>query len=532
MDKQILYISTLFFSAIISAQNGTLKVETTGSIKVFTTASLTVNEKITNLGDGNNFILKTDANLIQISNVENTGYITAERAITELKNSAAAVDYVYWGSPVLGQQTIGSGGFSPGTPSNRFYSYSESNDRFYATGDPTFTPGKGYAVRAEDGLGSPYDKKYIFKGTPNNGDINFSIIKSPDNPVGTVHGYNLIGNPYPSNINFSELYAGNNQGGNNPLIYNTAYFWTNATYQQYQQGSGYGGNNYAVWNATGGSNGTSPAGTPKPNGIIKVGQGFIVQKINEGSAPLIFKNAYGVKKLRVTDPASFYQKGGAEKNRFWLNLIAPSQLVNSQLIGYIEGGSNGYEQDYDAEAFGNFSDLFYSVLPNKKLVIQGKNVNFSEDDKVTLGANFFQTGSYTIALDQPEGIFVSTQDIYLKDNLKRTVTNLSEGSYQFQSSAGDTATRFEIIYKPESFLATDEETNSSIQVYRKANIFIINSPIDKILELELYDTSGKLLLKKKPNATDLEIDGSTLVQGVYLIKIKTKNSVLTKRIIK
>src|SRR5699024_4213394 len=109
--------------------------------------------------------LKSDGNLLQVneSKTINEGNLKAEREVKGIKynpvaGAAQAIDYVYWSSPVAGQQTKGAGGFSPGTPANRFYYYLESNDRFYETGDPTFRPGRGYAVRAEEGKGIVYDK--------------------------------------------------------------------------------------------------------------------------------------------------------------------------------------------------------------------------------------------------------------------------------------------------------------------------------------------------------------------------------------
>jgi hypothetical protein len=483
-----------------------------------------------NVESGSSLTVESDANLLQINkDAVNVGDIIAQRAVVDLRNiPGTAVDYVYWSSPVSGQKTKGAGGFSPGTPNNRFYTYRESNDRFYETGDLTFVPGKGYAVRAEGNQGpspftAPYDKTYEFKGIPNNGDISLDIIRSIDNPVGTVHGFNMVGNPYPSNISFDELHA-----GNSTLIYNTAYFWTNASFQQSQQGSGYGGNNYAIYNGTGGSPATAPVGYAIPNGIIKVGQGFIVQKVDLGTAPLLFKNSFGGNNLRVSDAGTFYQKGVSDKNRFWLSLLAPSQLVNTQLVGYVAGATDGFEQDYDAEAFDNYSDLFYSILPAKKLVIQGKGANFSDEDKVMLGANFFQNGSYTIALDKTEGIFANGQNIYLKDKQTGIVTNLSQGSYPFIAAKGDHTGRFEIIYKPETVLATDTKVKEQIVVYRDADNFVIKSP-KVISQVEVYDGSGKLTVVLKPNNTTAILEAATLPNGVYILKIKTKDGETVSR---
>ncbi|SEG50471.1 Por secretion system C-terminal sorting domain-containing protein [Halpernia humi] len=496
---------------ILSGTNALAKnltINSGGKLTINGGGNLTVTDFIkNNTGSDDSFTLKSDGNLIQTNNVSNTGNMTVERTVTGLQNNpGTAVDYVYWSSPVAGQLTKGTSGFSPGTPSNRFFSYRESNDRFYETADNTFVPGKGYAVQAVNGFSD-----YKFKGVPNNGNISIPITKSADNPVGVVHGYNLVGNPYPSNISFDDLYA-----GNPGLLVNTVYFWTNNNYTANQQGSSYAGNNYAVFNGTGGN----PIGV---NGTIKVGQAFIVQA--QASGTLNFKNSY-----RVSTSGTFYQKNSSTKNRFWLSLTNPNNVVNSQLIGYVAGATDGFEQDYDNEAFDNYSDLFYSELAGKKLVIQGKSENFTPDDTVDLGANISQNGTYTIALGKAEGIFANSQTIYLKDKETGMVTNLSQNNYTFQATKGLSENRFEIIYKPEEVLSTGEVTKGNLLVYRDANNFVIKAS-QKISTVEVYDASGRLLYKIAPANTEVTLSADRLSKGILILKIDLQNGeILTRKI--
>lgn len=497
-------------------------VEPGGSLQIMGGKTLTVDDFLVNNSTADKVNLESDANLLQNNaTAVNVGSITAKRLTGALRNNpGTAVDYVYWGSPVLGQQTKGAGGFSPGTPNAYFFSYRESNDRFYETTDPTFVPGKGYAVRAEGG-----SKTYTFQGKPNNGDISYSLAKSADTPNTVdpskpyVHGYNLVANPYPSNIDFNELYLANSS-----LIYNTAWFWTNNVYEPVQQGSKYNGNNYSVINGTGGVTSTysTYTGTVASNGIIKVGQGFIVQA--KGSGNLNFKNSYNTGHDLRTGSAGvgFFQKGAAQKNRFWLTLTNPNNIVNTQLIGYIAGATDGFEQDYDNEAFDDYSDLFYSSLAGKKLLIQGKSENFTPDDTVDLGANISLNGTYTIALEKGEGIFASGQNIYLKDKANGTVTNLSQNNYVFQATSGLSENRFEIIYKPEEVLSTGDVTQDNLWIYRDANDFVVKAS-QKIKALALYDASGRLILTTKPAALETKIDGNRLLNGVFVLKINLAN---------
>lgn len=521
--------------AISAYSQTSLKVEATGGIKILGEGFLTVTNGITNLGDGNNFVLENDANLIQVNGTSNTGNLLAKRNVTGIHNiPGVAVDYIYWSAPVLGQQTKGPGGFSPGTPNNNFFSYGEWNDRFFETSDITFVPGKGYAVRAENGRGEIYDKGFEFRGVPNNGDISFPIRRSPNTGAtnSVIHGYNLVGNPYPSNIKFDVLYD-----GNAALIYKSIWFWTNATFTQYQQGSNYLGNNYAVYNGTGGNAATRssavPAATVKPNGIVKVGQGFIIQKRDLGPGNLLFKNSYGTgKELRVNTSGAFFSKEAQPKNRFTVQLTAPDNLVNSALIGYISGATDQYEKDYDAEAFTVSANLLYSLLENRRLLIQGKSNDFSTKDKIDLGINFYQNGSYTINLNEAEGIFETGQKVYLKDKLTSVITDLTLGEYSFTSDVGENNSRFEIIYEPESVLATDDLSKEQVVVYRQNGDFVIKSP-KEMTRIEIYEPSGKLIQNLKPNTKMSVIQASTLMNGMYILKIQTVDgAVVSKKIVR
>ncbi|RRQ45323.1 T9SS type A sorting domain-containing protein [Chryseobacterium sp. SC28] len=484
-------------------------------------------------------ILESDANLIQVTNVSvngNTGKMLAKRDVTDMDNVLATqMDYVYWSSPVSGQATTGSAGFSPGTPASRFFEYRESNDTFYGTLDTTFKVGKGYAVRAEVSAAYPenptgYNKTYTFTGVPNNGDYSISLQRSNESGSGGI-GYNLIGNPYPSNIDFEKLYAGNSD-----LIYNTAYFWTNNGYTKTQMGSNYTGNNYAVYNGTGGNAATQAAGgsglTAVPNGIVKVGQGFIVQKKSVGSGLLNFKNSYGTgQDLRVTSPGTFFEKNGSETPRFWIRLTSPSLLANTQLIGYINGASNGFDPDYDAELLSMSSDIFYSVLGSRRLLIQGRSPGFTTEDVVPLGANYYEAGVYKISLENKEGIFASTQKIYLRDKLLNTYTDLTTEDYSFTTSKGTDETRFEIVYKDNVVLGTDAATKSDFEVYRDGDYFVIKSAYT-LGKIELYDASGRMVLTTSSKDKTARIDASALANGFYIIKAENSGKMRTRKIIK
>ena len=481
------------------------------------------------VSENGSLTFENNANLIQVNeNAVNTGNVTVKRESPMKKN-----DYTYWSSPVSGQKLYG---FSPLTSTTRFYEYNEADDMFYSTGinaSSVFKPGKGYAIMAPSSyIFSLQTFKGEFIGIPNNGTsetLQFPL-KLTTGLGYSDKGYNLIGNPYPSNIDFEKLHT-----LNSTKIYNTAYFWTNVDPNRRGStngtGSEYSGNAYAIYNGTGGVPATTPKDAPAgaPNGglpptqFIKVGQGFIVKakKVDNLTFNNTVRDAVGT--------SIFFSKDGVEeRDRYWLKLTTPSLDVNTILIGYVAGATNDFEWDYDAPLLSVGSDSFYSLLNYDTLGIQGRSYPVKPQDIVRLGTKHFEWGNYTISLGEREGIFAERQSIYLKDNLSNTVTNLSEGNYIFTAKAGVTDDRFEIIYQPEAVLVTDSKVKEGIIVYRDLDHFVIKSP--KVMStVHMYDSSGKLITVLKPNSKQEILDALNISNGIYILKITTPDGEVTNR---
>lgn len=501
-----------------------------------------VNEVVNN----GTLTVESDGNLVQINNTTNSGAITVKRN-AKLKR----LDYNYWGAPVAAQNVKS---FSSGTLDSRFYVYNESNDYFdglfvqntYPNGSPSITPtenkntytfiaGKGYAIRASNTAPTTYtdpltSKDWVFTGVPNNGMVDNISLAYTD----ATHGYNLVANPYPSNIDFDALY-----NENDTKIYQTAYFWTNVNPNPIMQGSNYPAqyngvdyyNNYAVYNGSGGVAATATAvnGTVTPDQYIKVGQGFIVKAKPAGKDQrLIFNNNIRIK----TNSGHFFnvRNANATSDRFWLSLTTPLGVQNDLLIAYKENATNDFELDYDAPLLTSPPDSFYSVLGTEKLMIQGRKYPLVKEDKVILGQRFYQDGSYTISIKSKEGIFANGQNIYLKDKLKSTLTNLQNSDYTFEAVAGESADRFEIVYQEEGNLAVVDFDKNELSVFKVNDGYKVISK-NNMQGLEIYDASGKLIKILKQSAKEYYLDKQTYNRGVYILKIKTKDKHITRKII-
>lgn len=525
-------LNTFIFEPFTTAVNGSfiaknLTIDNNGLLTVSANTVVTADQYI-NKSTSDRFVVESDANIMQNSEAANAGDITVRRVA-----NMAKLHFTYWSSPVANQNlfSFSDGGLVGGTPKNRFFVYKESNDMFNSSGINdayNFRTGQGYAIRGKDSYSTNFNSTsaytFTFTGLPNNGNLSYQFLKWSN----ADHGYNLVGNPYPSNLDFDALYDANSS-----LIYGTAYFWTNQQYIPTQQGGSYSGSNYAIYNRSGGVPATFQDGvaSPTPTQYVKVGQGFLVQSMSGSQGqPLQFTNA-----MRSYSAASifFNKQETKSKDRYWLNLKSPSNINNTILVSYIQGASDGYERLYDADVLVLGSDAFYSTNGTAKLAIQGRSYPLKNSDVVTLGAKYFETGNYTITLKEKEGIFNDDQIIYLKDNKLNKIINLTEeGSYSFAAGKGTEDTRFEVIYQDIVSFGSVNRSAGSISVAKDDTEVVVRDSSDHITAIDVYDASGKLVQTiSGKKAKEIRLDTTGLTKGVYVLKITSEKGITTKKVI-
>ncbi|ACU08391.1 CHU large protein; uncharacterized [Flavobacteriaceae bacterium 3519-10] len=474
---------------------------------------------VTILGNGI-LSLENNAQLMQDEDAVNTGNITARRTATIPISTFN--QYAYWSSPVNSQNFRD---IFPAYPTTALY-YNESNDKFY-TSSGVYIAGRGLAVRNPIiATGTATNLSALFTGVPFVGNLPYNLAFTDSS-----HGYNLVGNPYPSNLDLDLLYS------NSTDIESTFRFWDNTSnVQQSQLGSGYQGYSYAIYNAASGtglpSPGTGVGATNNvgkvPNNIVKVGQGFLT-RAKTNVAKLNFKND---QRITAQTKAQFFGKNSADsiRDRYLIELVTPANLVISNAVVYFGNGNNDLAAD-DSKLVSGMSDALFTNAGDEKVVINGRNT-FQDNDVLEVGNRYFADGVYQIRLGTTEGTFANGQHIYLKDKQTGTVTDLSEGNYTFMANAGVSTGRFEIIYRPETVLATDGNNVENLVVYRDGNNFVVKATDAKIDAIDIYDAVGRLIRRLEPRSTTALIDASTFVNGSYILKIDQGNLSTVKKILK
>lgn len=415
------------------------------------------------------------------------------------------LDYSLWSSPVSGQKLKA---FSPNTLDNRFYTYNPTTNIYVPVAAPAttdFASGNGYLIRVpNDHPTTPTIWSGIFRGVPNNGNISVSGLTS-----GT---FNAVGNPYPSTISADAFITANNL--TEPL-----YFWrkTNAA----------AGTAYATYTMAG-AVGTPGNGGITPNGTIQVGQGFIV-KTNSNS--IAFANT-----MRTANTANqILRTATIEKNRIWLNLSKGNEPVNQMMVAYMDGATSEIDNTLDGRYINDNETALTSSLKGEEFVIQAKGLPFDSSDIVPLSFKTELAGSFTIAIDKVDGLFLGNQEIVLKDLKSGTEQNLKTGSYTFTSEAGTFKNRFEIAFKNNQTLDinTPNFDENSVIVFNQNGTLNVSTVENKIKSIRVFDMRGVLITEQKDvNANSAIIKNVTANKQAVLIQITSEdNKTVTKKAI-
>ena len=503
-DNAIIATASFYPEITTTETVNALTINTGTSLKIVSGNNLTVVDVVDNDGT---LTIENNANLKQDNDVTNTG--AGSTVVHRNTDTLMRQDYVLWSSPVDGQQLQA---FSPLTLSTRFYIYDPTlgSAGLYATTSPTanFVTGIGYLIRLPNNHpATPQIWNGVFTGgNANNGTIPLNSLSSST--------YYAIGNPYPSTIDADSFIAGNS-------LTDAMYFW--------RKTNNSANPSYATYTLAGGV-GTAGSGDPLglvPNGVIQVGQGFIV-RTGAAANSLQFTNG-----MRITDNSDlFFRRSQTERNRIWLNLNSDSGVFCQTLVSYMENATSGVDNTIDGRYFNDSQNALTSLINNEEYAIQGRALPFDAADIVPLGFKSVLAGNYNIAIDHVDGFFTDSEAIYLKDNLTNTIHDLRLAPYTFSTEAGVFNTRFELRYNNLLAVSQPSFTVNNVVVYKQNQELVINAGKTEISKVQVYDVRGRLLVEKtNVNATELHMNPGVSNQ-VLLVKITSiTNEIVIKKVV-
>ncbi|MFL0353496.1 DNRLRE domain-containing protein [Xanthomarina sp. GH4-25] len=540
------------FSACSLTVNGTLTIEDNFYVEIEHDALIN--------GD---LIIEDGGSLVQ--NVDTGIYKNSETGESKFIKSTDILenwyDYTYWSSP-MSNLTIAT---SPLTISDRSFWYDANNyldvliedantntftpgsddiddngdDWQWTTGSTPMIPGTGFAAsHSSSGFTSGIAYDYEFVGEFNNGEITASIVYDPLNTGGH---WNLLGNPYPSAIDF-DAFITNNPGVVDGLVY----LWSQAT-DPIETASGnelinFNNADYIMMNTGSGSVNNSPNTLLE---YIPSGQSFFIAGLS--NANVTFNNS-----MRIKDGGSngqFFKTSNSKKtenteaNKIWLNLLTDAGGFNQILVAYVEGATNDFDgSSYDAPRLtSNVPAIIYTQIAgieNEFFAIQGKDVNsINEDEIIPIGfsTSIESPTVYSLSIQHLIGDFLTSNTIYLKDNLLSTIHNISASDYSFTSDIGEFNNRFEILFNNNALsVETFQETSNELQIINLDNDRINfkaaqNLTINKII---IYDVLGRQIYRLNGENNSETYSLSKLSDAVYIAKVElSNNTIITKKFI-
>jgi hypothetical protein len=367
--------------------------------------------------------------------------------------------------------------------------YNEATNTFDALITPTTIPmpvGKGFSVWT-------YAANEIrtFSGTVNNGTVTPAVQLTGTAGIGT--GWNLIGNPYPSAIDWNAASGWTKTG-----IANSVYVWNNNQYATYVGGIG--------------SNGGSR--------YIAMEQGFFVQTTS-ASANISMNN-----NVRVHNTVG-YLKTDEEEPADILR-VKVNMGVNSDeaVIAIRDNGSDIFNFETDAVKLpGNAtspqmhtiksdnSQLAISVLTQIENIV-GKYVY----------VDYAETGIHQLLYTHT---LTGTTIPRLFDTKTLTVVE-PNSPYSFQATIGESSARFQFIESlPMSI--NNPQNNSNLAVWESNNsLFIVCATDEVIKQVSVYSVEGNLVCQGIQSSYDI----SYLSKAMYLVKVITNKQIVTKKIIR
>lgn len=412
-----------------------------------------------------NLVLEDGASIIDNGDVNVLTNITLKRNGTK-----SAGIYNYWSSPVESGNLASLGGNT--------YSYNEPGRiagnyvTGWATATGAMTVGVGYTATAT-GAAS-------FTGKLNTGTILIPVTRTAIDASVINDGWNLIGNPYPSELNLAKFLD------TNTTLVKSAYYWD--------------GSNY----------------TTKNTGNIPSCQGFFVQAIS--SSTVKFSN-----KMRVGGATALFR---TELQESTIIPITDNVGHSDQTqIDINTAATDGYDARYDAVKLkGNTNLQLYSKIGTDNFAINSLN-SPAEGKIVYLGLDAI-AGTFTIgkATAQLEGT-----DIYLNDKTSNKTINLSASSYTFTTNAVTGSNRFSLIIGSAVTTAIISNSNTNVSAIYVSNdrLFASNMPYGS--SVTLFNTTGQEVVSGITSEEGLNVSG--LEEGLYIVKASNATTSATSKII-
>lgn len=438
------------------------------------------------LQNGGYFEVRDDAALVQTDDaslIEGDGIYVVKRESQPLGHY---YDYAYWSSPLqAGSFTLGE--VVPGAW--RYYAFDATQQVANTNPNPGWIQkqatdlmeaGKGYAISAPVSFqGGTLKVTFRKDGVAfGNGQVEVPVYINGQGADGG-DDWNLIGNPYPSAVDFDALAT------QNADIQGSAYLWTNCA--GLDSTGSHQGSGYSIYNLSGATAACAGAG-PTAGRYIASGQAFMVEANANGT--VTFSNTQ-----RATQNDRFINR--PSRSGIWLDFQkADTSSFKQILIAFHPSATEDYDRLYDAHAMNT---TFYAWNGDQKYTIEGLPAWDGSEHRIPLGYTASSAGTYTISVNHTEGD-LNDVHAYLLDRLTDRLYALAEGPYRFNTAEGTFDDRFVLVLSPRTLKDETIQTDALRIAADGKGHYTVSDARRNIALVEVYDITGKLI-------TAQEVDG-------------------------
>lgn len=338
-----------------------------------------------------------------------------------------------------------------------------------------------------------------FFGPPHRGNIPINGIASYTPGNGAADGWNLLGNPYPSAINWEEMI----QQGDFDSVYPYLYL------RDAKSG------NYVAWN------GLTGMGTGSP--LIPAYSGFLVQFFGTPSGS--FKEA---RKQQQINPGIFKTKTQTLKLK-----ISSTDLSDLVQLAWLDSGALHTDNREDIPKLLAASTMMATKNESGNWVCMDLRTSNRGADTVQLLVG--GVGKLKLELLEKEvGV-----GYYLEDIIKQSKQELTSTGLMIEPGELDSL-RFRIIRMPATGTGFAEMKKAELDIFPNpaTDRFRVglNENLRGNLNLCVYEVSGRLVQAQKfsaenPVADWFELDASTYQNGIYILELSNENNRMTGKLI-
>jgi hypothetical protein len=338
-------------------------------------------------------------------------------------------------------------------------------------------------------------------------------------------GFHLIGNPYPSPIDWNAP-----NGWTRTNIDDAIYFFNASDNDQYT-----GSYTSFVNNVSTGNNATNST----PN-IIPSMQGFFV-KVSDLETGNDVTGTLGMNNtVRSTDHQEFYKASERDlKPLIRLNAGYKVETKNDALVIYFSSyATPNFEKEMDAHKLMNTDPAvpsFYNITEDKKeLAINA--IPFPESrsyKKIPLGIKADQSGEMKIDLASVENLNPNF-NIYLIDHEKSKGQNLrNKPEYTFSIKKGTHNSRFELMFSEVEVTSPAIAFNEPFDVAVEDGSVVVSLNLEEnqVGILRASTITGQILQIKEAGGKDRVVFDGITSNGVYIINLQLGKAQHAKKVV-